>query len=225
MKYSLIDCKYRIFVKKSVLTFCLSFVLISGTYLFALSSFTNKTNQLQNGDIIFQASQSAQSQAVRLATHSSYTHCGVVFNQNKKILIYEAVQPVKTTSFEDWIKHGKDNKYVVKRLKNASTVLDQGTLAKMKACADKYKEKDYDIYFGWSDERIYCSELVWKIYKQGADIEVGKLQKLKDFDLTSAAVKEKLKERYGNKIPLEETVISPQSIFESELLMTVVDTY
>ena len=30
----------------------------------------------QNGDIIFQISQSAQSQAIQLATHSKYTHMG-----------------------------------------------------------------------------------------------------------------------------------------------------
>ena len=32
--------------------------------------------------------------------------------------------------------------------------------------------KDYDLYFEWSDDKIYCSELVWKIYKNGADIEL-----------------------------------------------------
>ncbi len=39
-----------------------------------------------------------------------------------------------------------------------------------------------------------------------------------EFDLSSAAVKNKMKERYGNKIPLNELVISPAAIFESELL-------
>jgi hypothetical protein len=34
-------------------------------------------------------------------------------------------------------------------------------------------------------------------------------------------VKKKMKERYGNKIPLNEIVISPASIFNSELLVTV----
>ncbi len=180
---------------------------------------------LQNGDIIFQSSESGQSKAVSLATHSKYTHCGIVFVEKNKIVIYEAVQPVKITAMDEWIKHGTDNKYVVKRLKNASTVLNAETISKMKASAENYKDKDYDLYFGWSDDKIYCSELVWKVYKQGANIEVGKLQKLKDFDLTSLPVKQKLKERYGNKIPLEETVISPQNIFDSELLVTIKDTY
>jgi uncharacterized protein YycO len=44
---------------------------------------------------------------------------------------------------------------------------------------EKLRGKKYDIYFGWDDQRIYCSELVWKIYKRGANIEIGKLQRLK----------------------------------------------
>jgi hypothetical protein len=79
------------------------------------------------------------------------------------------------------------------------------------------------MYFGWGDDKLYCSELVWKIYKQATGLEVGKLQKLKDFDLSNPIVARKLKERYGNKIPLDETVISPVAIFNSQLLMTVVE--
>ena len=52
-------------------------------------------------------------------------------------------------------------------------------------------------------------------------IEIGKLQKLSDFDLSNEAVKNKMKERYGNKIPLDEIVISPAAIFDSELLVMV----
>ncbi len=79
----------------------------------------------------------------------------------------------------------------------------------MKQAGKQFMGKDYDGTFEWSDDRIYCSELVWKIYKTGAGIEVGKLKKLRDFDLSSEAVKAKLKEHYGNNIPLDEPVISP----------------
>ena len=209
--------------QKSIIIFGGIFLIFCSSFLFSGYSSQKDHSSLQSGDIVFQSSQSSQSEAIRLATHSIYTHCGIVFVENNKVFIYEAVQPVKVTSINDWIKKGKDYKYVVKRLKNASTVLTKETLTKMKACAEKFKNKDYDIYFDWSDERIYCSELVWKVYKQGANIEVGKLQKLKDFDLTSVPVKTKLKEKYGTRIPLDETVISPGSIFESKLLETVED--
>jgi hypothetical protein len=52
-------------------------------------------------------------------------------------------------------------------------------------------------------------------------IEIGKLERLKDFDLSSRPVKEKLAERYGSKIPMEEYVISPESIYQSDQLVTI----
>ncbi len=206
-----------------VLSFLLLFLGVS--FLFS-TSFTSKSSEsFQNGDIIFQTSQSKQCTAVQIATRSIYSHCGIIYIEKNKVFVYEAVGPVKMTPFNEWIQHGKDSKYVVKRLKNASTELTPTIFAKVKASGEKYKGKSYDLYFGWSDEKIYCSELVWKIYKQGANIEVGKLQKLKEFDLSSKEVKAIIKERYGDNIPLDEIVISPKSIFDSELLVTVKDTY
>jgi uncharacterized protein YycO len=87
--------------------------------------------------------------------------------------------------------------------------------------ANKFIGKNYDLTFEWDDERIYCSELVYKIYKLGAGIEVGKLQKLSEFDLSNPIVKAKLVERYGTKIPLDEPVISPGAIFTDTNLMEV----
>lgn len=177
---------------------------------------------LKSGDIIFQNSQSYQCKAIELATHSQYTHCGIIFWKDKKCYVLEAVQPVKYTLLNDWIEHGKNNHYVVKRLKD-QTMLSDSVIAVMQKNGEKHLGKGYDIYFGWGNDKIYCSELVWKIYKEAAGLEVGSLHKLKDFDLTSKEVKTIMKERYGNNIPLEEDVISPSNIFDSNLLETIVE--
>lgn len=120
-----------------------------------------------------------------------------------------------------WIARGKDGHFVIKRLKNADQVLTAETLQKMKQEGEKFKGKNYDLTFEWSDDKIYCSELIWKIYQLATGIEIGKLEKLSDFDLTNEAVKQKMKERYGDKIPMDEIVISPAAIFDSELLTTI----
>jgi hypothetical protein len=172
----------------------------------------------KDADIIFQSSQSVQCKAVKLATKSVYSHCGLIFKDKGKYFVYEAVQPVKITTLKEWIARGENEHFVVKRLKNADKVLTEMVLEKMKAIGKKHIGKNYDLYFGWSDDKIYCSELVWKIYKEGANIEVGKLKKLSDFDLTSAEVKALMQQRYGKNVPLNETVISPADIFESEEL-------
>jgi len=178
-------------------------------------------NEIKNGDIIFQTSLSGQSKAIQLATKSKYSHCGLIYKVGNEFYVFEAVQPVKLTPLDKWIARGKDAKYVIKRLKNADQVLTPSTLIKMKKVGDQFDQKNYDLTFEWSDDKIYCSELIWKIYQRETGIEIGKLEKLGDFDLTNKLVKQKMKERYGDKIPMDEIVISPAAIFDSELLTTV----
>jgi hypothetical protein len=178
-------------------------------------------NTFQNGDIIFQTSKSSQSKAIQLATNSKYSHMGLIYETNGLFYVYEAVQPVKLTKLNDWIKRGENSHYVLKRLKDSEHLLTKENLKKMKDFGEKFRGKNYDIYFEWSDDKIYCSELVWKIYKGAFDIEIGDLQELREFDLTSKVVKAKMKERYGDKIPLEEKVISPSTMFDSDKLVTI----
>lgn len=178
-------------------------------------------DKLKNGDLIFQTSLSGQSKAIQLATKSKYSHCGLIFKDGNDFYVFEAVQPVKRTPLDEWIARGQEGKYVIKRIKNADQVLTPATLAKMKKVGDSFNGKNYDLTFEWSDDKIYCSELIWKIYQRATGIEIGKLEKLRDFDLTNEAVKKKMKERYGDKIPTEEIVISPAAIFDSKLLTTV----
>ncbi|MCB2408259.1 YiiX family permuted papain-like enzyme [Hymenobacter lucidus] len=177
--------------------------------------------RLHDGDLIFQTSQSAQSQAIQLATKSPYSHCGILFRRGREWRVFEAVQPVSETSLAKWIARGKYGHFVVKRLRDAETVLTPAVLERLQAAGRQYQGKSYDLYFGWSDERIYCSELLWKMYKTATGREIGQLQTLREFDLSHPAVQAKMRERYGKNIPLDEKVISPVRMLESEELVTV----
>jgi hypothetical protein len=59
------------------------------------------------------------------------------------------------------------------------------------------------------------------MFRDALGVEIGALQKLREFDLSDPAVKTKMRERYGKNIPLDEQVISPASMFDSSLLQTV----
>ena len=176
---------------------------------------------LKNGDIIFQVSKSSQSKAIQIATGSKYSHMGIIYIENGKYFLYEAIQPVTLTPLNKWIKRGENSHFVVKRLKNRSKLISSKSIQKMKKTGEVFNKKNYDIYFGWSDESVYCSELVWKIYKNSLNIEIGELKKLKEFNLEHPVVSQKLHERYGENIPYNEPVISPGDMFDSELLETV----
>jgi len=174
-----------------------------------------------DGDMIFQTSQSGQSLAVQYATHSKYTHCGLLFNDHGKWMVYEAVQPVKKTPFNDWIAMGDSNYYVVRRLIKADSIMTPDVVTKMRTSCNTRMGKNYDLYFGWNDSLIYCSELVWKAYNESTGLEVGHPKPMKEYDLTHPLVLKTMTQRYGTKIPYEEPMISPGDIFDSELLTTV----
>lgn len=175
----------------------------------------------KSGDIVFQTSRSSQSTAIQLATHSPYSHMGIVYVRDGQASVFEAVQPVKLTPLGDWVARGEGRRFVAKRLRHADAILTADTLAKMEDVGKTLAGRDYDLFFEWSDDRVYCSELVWKIFDRGAGIEIGDLETLGDFDLSHPAVEAKLRERFGDELRLEETVISPATMFGSDKLETV----
>lgn len=194
--------------------------LTAALLLLALGAAPRLESRLRDGDIIFHESRSSQSRAVQLATRSRYSHMGIVYRDGGRWFVYEAVQPVKLTPLDNWIARGKNGHYVVKRLRDSS-LLTPAVLRRMRAAGERHRGKSYDLYFEWSDARIYCSELVWKIYREGAGIEIGRLQKLREFDLSHPDVRAKMRERYGNNVPKNEPVISPAAMFDSKLLVEV----
>jgi len=143
---------------------------------------------------------------------------GLVLFRSGKPFVFEAVATVRYTPLQAWIDRGEGGRYVVKRLRRP---LDASALTRLHRAARSLEGRPYDLTFEWSDRRMYCSELVWKLYRKAAHLELGRLQRLRDFHLEDPAVQAKLKERYGARVPLDEPVISPAAVFDSELLETV----
>ena len=173
---------------------------------------------LHDGDVIFHTSRSTQSAAIQRATHSPYSHVGLVFHRNGKPFVLEAIATVRYTPLAQWTARGEQGRHVVKRLRMPMTAAQSQAL---RAAAERYLGKPYDPYFEWSDARIYCSELVWKAYHDALGVDLGTRQRLREFDLRDPAVIHKLRERYGSRIPLDESVISPAAQFNSPLLQVV----
>ena len=174
---------------------------------------------LNTGDIIFHQSKSRQSKAIELATGSIYTHCGLLYVFEKEYFIFEAVGPVKLTPIDEWISRGLNSHFVVKRLKNYN--LSDIQIDNLVNASKYYESKHYDSKFEWSEDRIYCSELVWKVYKQALDLELCKLRKPAHFELDKPEIRDIIKKRFENNLNKDEILLSPGNIFESELLKTV----
>ena len=136
---------------------------ISPLLLLSIHSFQRfDITKIKEGDIIFHQSYSQQSKAIKLATNSEYTHVGIIFKFNNKLQVLEAVQPVRLTDLDRFIKRGVKGHFIIKRLKNYDDIITSDILNKLKNTGKSFLGRNYDLYFEWSDQRIYCSELIWK---------------------------------------------------------------
>lgn len=172
----------------------------------------------RDGDIIFHASRSSQSAAIQRATKSRYSHMGMLFHRRGGWYVLEASSTVRYTPIADWIRRGEGGHYVVKRL---SRTLSPRQAAALRREAEAFLDRRYDLLFAWGDEEIYCSELVFKAYERALGLELGGTQRLGDFDLSDPVILAKLRERYGDRVPLGETVISPSAVFAAPELGVV----
>jgi hypothetical protein len=178
---------------------------------------------VQDGDIIFQTSLSSQSVAIQRATHSKYSHMGLIVVRDGAPYVLEASATVRYTPLKKWIERGAGHHYEIKRLRESATMLTPEHVNALHQAGTQFLGRPYDLTFDWSDERMYCSELVYKIYDRALGTKIGDLQRVRDFDLTDAAVQAKMRERYGSELPLDAPVISPVAMEQSPLLVTVVE--
>ena len=175
--------------------------------------------ELQSGDLIFEVSTSSQAKAVALASRSPIGHVGIVAAHDGVVTVVEAVQPVREVPIEDFKSKGID--WTVSRLKHPPPEHDWAE--RVLRVARKWKGKPYDSLFEWSDEKLYCSELVWKAFDRGAGIQLVAPQHIRDLDLFWPPVQRLIKERLHGKSPdLEERIVTPGHLHDSELLETIV---
>lgn len=200
-----------------------SILLSAAVFTLVFLSFRSPSNheQLRNGDLVFQVSKSVQSEAIQKATGSKFSHVGIVFFEGDLPYVYEAVGPVRKIDLDHWRMQGTTDDFAVKRLKDADEVLTPANLEKLRAAGKRFAGLPYDFRFEWSDDKFYCSELVWKIYHEALGIELCKKRPLSDYNLKSKVVQRTVEERYNGNIPHDEVMVSPGDLYESEHLRTV----
>jgi uncharacterized protein YycO len=158
---------------------------------------------------------------IQRATRSPFNHMGVIFLRDGRPFVLEAHDGVEATPLEVWAARGEDDRYVVKRLRDADSVLKPGTLDRMRTEGRRLFGRPYDSAFGWDDDRLYCSELVWKIFERGAGVRIGEPRPLRDDNLQDSSVVAELRKQFGEAVPLDELMVAPADMFASTLLVSV----
>ena len=170
----------------------------------------------REGDIIFQSVPHCEFvDLIEGVTESPYSHCGVVVNRNGKWCVNEAIVTVHDTPLLSWILRGRGGRFRVQRLKPEF----QPHVPAFVQALGKYQGKPYDFDCKLDDSSIYCSELVYKAFRDASGIELGKLMSLGD--LNWRPFEQALRKYNGGPLPLDRQMITPRHLAEAEQLEKV----
>lgn len=169
----------------------------------------------QEGDVLFQSlPESPLVQAIEGATHSPYSHCGLVTRVGERWVVLEAIGPVRYTPLEAWIGQGRDARFDAYRLDPRWAP----RIPAMISVAERYLGRPYDIHYEFGDEAIYCSELVYKAAQEGLGESLGTVQRLGELDWQDH--RQVILEIEGT-VPEDRLMITPRALAEAPALRCV----
>ena len=168
--------------------------------------------EVREGDVIFQTSQSQQSPLIQIATRSKISHCGIIVMKNGKPYVLETLKTLVVTPLDKFIARGEGGKYWLKRSNKENIKIKYGS----------YLGKPYDLAFKFDNGKFYCSELIYDIYKNQLGIELCEPKKVSDYFILGIdkvpQIEKAMKKRGIAKL---QYAVAPVDIFESDYLEDV----
>lgn len=172
----------------------------------------------QIGDILFQSLPYSPLVAViEGATDSPYSHCGIVGKRNGEWVVYEAIGPVRINPLTVWIDQGNDSLFDAYRLNEPySERAEELILA-----ASQFLGRPYDIQYDFDDEKIYCSELIFKSFDHVFHEPLGSVVTLGELDWKPY---EDFIRNIDASLPLDRKMITPKHLSQAKQLSLVYRT-
>ena len=168
------------------------------------------------GDLVFQSSpRGPLINAIEGATQSPYSHCGIVPRRDEAWVVVEAVEPVKETPLAQWIARGRQAGFAVYRFEEKYA----DKLPVMIAAARRHLGKPYDMRYDFDDEKLYCSELIYKAFREATGEECGAVCRLGELNWRPYETFIRMLE--GGDLPLERRMITPRAVSEATQLKLV----
>lgn len=184
--------------------------------LFFFAAGCNGEYTPQEGDIAFQAlPHNPLNDMIEGATGSAYSHCGILHLAGKEWKVIEAIGPVKETSITAWEMQGRDGHFTIYRLKPKY----RDKIPAFIRAAQGYEGRPYDFHYRMDDQAIYCSELVYKAFRQATGEELGRLQKVSE--LRWQPYEAVIRQLEQGPVPLDRVLITPRSVSEASQLEKV----
>ena len=170
------------------------------------------TEDVREGDVIFQTSLSQQSPLIKMGTRSTITHCGIVVMKDGKPYVLETQKTLVLTPLKKFIARGKDGKYWHKRPE----------LDNIKIKYSGYLGKPYDLAFKFDNGKFYCSELIYDVYLNQLGVELCKPKTIDDYLILGTHRIPKIKRAMRKRgITMEQYAVAPVDVFNSKELKFV----
>jgi hypothetical protein len=175
------------------------------------------------GDIVMQISDNPQHVAFGKACGSKYNHVGIIFirPRDRMYVVMELNDSVTATALTAWKDRGQGGHIALLRLKNSNQLLNEKKTERLKKGAKGFRGVKQDYYYSWSDDALYSTELVWKMYNNALKISICEPGTLGEWDLTGLLMHGQLTKKYGTAIPKDEKVVSPDAIYRSSKLEVI----
>ena len=175
--------------------------------------------QPREGDVVFQSLQHAPLvNTIEGVTESPYSHCGLVAKRADEWVVIEALDGVEETALREFLVRGRKHGFAVYRLRDEYQLLVQQTVAN----ARTYLGLPYDARYQMDDEKIYCSELIYKAFRDAAEgASLGELVRLGDLNWQPHV--EAISYFEGGPVPLEREMITPWGMAQASQLQLVMN--
>ncbi len=171
----------------------------------------------REGDILFQSlPNSPLIDAIEGASKSPYSHCGIVSLVDGKWIVYQAIGKVQATPINEFILQARDKKMDAYRFDDDHEKHIAEVISKVK----NYLDRPYDFRYRMDDETIYCSELIYKAFRDATNgKELGELTRLGDLDWQPH--EEVITFLEQGPVPLDRMMITPKHLSEANQLECV----
>ena len=171
----------------------------------------------QDGDVIFQSlPYGPVVWAIEGVTKSPYSHCGIVGQRDGQWVMYEAIGSVRITPLKEYLWRGRGGGFAVYRLQDEHREHIPETLR----CCENYLGRPYDYRYQLDDESIYCSELIYKSFRDATNgQQLGELRKFGEMNWKPYETL--IRQIEGGDVPINREMITPRDLARAKQLEPV----
>jgi hypothetical protein len=168
-------------------------------------------SEKQEGDVLMQSlSRGELVDAIESASRSPWSHCGILVKREGHWQVAQALGNVHYTPLIEYLIQGRDLRVTGFRVKG----LTEAQRARLQPGITKLLGKPYDINYEPDDRKIYCSELVWKVYDRELGIHWGEWEAFGTLNWKPVEAFVRNVER--GKLPLDRMMITPVGLIRTD---------